>query len=183
MPIPAFMLSVVARQRAQLGADFLRQFPNHWLVWEPGPWRPTATREAANHRPTLPPGTAPPPRPTGEDAVCYPLPAEPGKLVSVGRSTSNDVVVNDLTVSRHQLTLESTDEGWRVVLLATRSQEPPGGLSAWSGRLNGVRMTHGDWYPLRSGDVLTVGEAALSYYRPEGFLERLARGGPTASLG
>ncbi len=176
MPIPAFMLSVVARQRAQLGAEFTRQFPNHWLVWEPGPWRPTATREAANQRPTLPPDAAPPPRPTGEDAVCYPLPTEPGRLVSVGRSTTNDVVVNDLTVSRHQLTLESVEEGWRVVLLATRSQEPPGGLGAWSGKLNGKTMTHGDWYVLRSGDAITVGQAGLTYFRPEEFVRRLGRG-------
>jgi hypothetical protein len=183
MPIPAFMLSVVARQRARLAERFFQEYPHDWLVWEPGPWRPTASRDAANRRPTLPPGADPAPRPTGEDAVCFPLPTEAGRLVSVGRSTSNDVVVNDLTVSRHQLTLEATDEGWRVVLLATRSQEPPGGLSAWCGRLNGVRMSHGDWYPLRNRDVLTVGEAALTYYRPEAFGERLTRGGAAGPPG
>lgn len=163
MPVAAYMMSVLQRQHAELGADFRRRYPDAWLVWEPGPWRPAITEEARDLHDTDPPGQTAAAPSVEDDPICYQLPpAEPGRQLSVGRASGNDVILNDASASRQQLVAEAWQGGWRVAV--TR------GLVV----LGGVPLELGTWAPLGNGDCLRIGELRLSYLESQGLVERLA---------
>lgn len=113
MGVPAYMLSILHRQHLLLKDEsFLARYPLDWLVWEPGPWRPARSQLESNLESTQLPGSEMPARPTGEDAICFQLKLAKGAdLLKVGRATTNDVVINDLTASREQFALRWHD-GW-----------------------------------------------------------------------
>jgi hypothetical protein len=146
MAAPAYMLSLLGRQRALLGAEFFTRYNSDWLIWEPGPWRPARTMASSNTESTHQPSSKAPARPEGEDALCFELKrVVGGAKLTVGRATENDIVINDLTVSREQLTLQYADKKWSVV----------------GGEV------------LKNGTVLTAGDVKLTFYDAEGFPARL----------
>lgn len=107
------MLSILHRQQLLLKDGFLTRYPLDWLVWEPGPWRPARSVLESNLESTQLPGSDQPARPTGEDAICFQLKLpKDGDLLSVGRSTTNDIVINDLTASREQFSLQWREGIW-----------------------------------------------------------------------
>ena len=113
MGVPAYMLSILHRQQLLLKDGFLTRYPLDWLVWEPGPWRPARSVLESNLESTQLPGSDQPSRPTGEDAICFQLKLpKNGDLLKVGRATSNDVVINDLTASREQFSLRWHHSAW-----------------------------------------------------------------------
>ncbi len=114
--IAPYALSILRRQSLLMGDDFLRRYPHDWLVWEAGPWRPASSRAGRDILTTLQPGKEGPARPEGEDCLCFPLQPFRGRI-SVGRATTNQIVLNDLTASREHLQFEHDGTAWRVSAL------------------------------------------------------------------
>lgn len=158
MSAPAFMLSLLNRQRQLLGAKFLERYPSNWLVWEPGPWRPARSELTSNTEATQLPTPLPSARPVGDDALCFELKRVASEL-TVGRGTENQIVLNDLTVSRVQLHLEFANGTWR---LRTKSVVTVDGQPVGS---EGVT--------LKNAARIGVGDVHMTFYEPDGFLLRL----------
>ncbi|MDP1825548.1 MAG: FHA domain-containing protein [Archangium sp.] len=168
MSAPAYMLSLLSRQRQLLGDRFKERYPSNWLVWEPGPWRPARSELTSNTEATQLPTPMPFARPVGDDALCFELKRVVSSLM-MGRGSENHIVVNDLTVSRAQLHLEFANEQWRV---RTNSAVTVDGQSVG---------THG--LPLKNASVIVIGDVRMTFYEPDGFLQRLQQpqGGKTAA--
>lgn len=157
--VPAFMLSLLGRQRQLLGARFSERYPSNWLVWEPGPWRPARSETTSNSEATQLPTSVPFARPAGDDALCFELKRAVCEL-TVGRGTENHIVVNDLTVSRGQLRLEFVNGSWRVLTthLVMVDGQPIGPQGAL----------------LKNASAIVIGAVRLTFYEAEGFLLRLS---------
>ncbi len=159
MGVPAYMLSVLNRQYLLLESGFVRRYPWDWLVWEPGPWKPARTELESNLASTLVPSSTTPAKPSALDAICFQLVPPPSGQLKLGRATSNDIVINDLTASREQLVLSYRDAAWSVPV--SRGQvvidecERPDGEVA-----------------LRSGMSLRLGDVRLSFLSAAAMLER-----------
>ncbi|MDP1825549.1 MAG: FHA domain-containing protein [Archangium sp.] len=164
MSASAFMLSLLGRQRQLLGASFFERYPSDWLVWEPGPWRPARSILTSNAEATQLPTHQEAPRPLGEDALCFELKQTAGSSVSVGRGTENQIVINDLTVSREQFLLEFVGTSWVV-----RSRGTP--LTV-DGNPVGPAGT-----PLHNASVIGAGDVRMTFYSPDGFPKRLEQEG------
>ena len=100
--------------------------------------------------------------PADDDALCFELKRVAGSSLSAGRGSENELVLNDLTISREQFVLQLTGKSWQVrarTSAVSVDGEPLGseGLS------------------LRSGAVISAGNARLTFYSPEGFPLRLAQ--------
>lgn len=156
---PAYMLSLLGRQWQLLGARFLERYLSDWLVWEPGPWRPggflTSSTEVTHQ-----PSATQPARPVGGDALCFELRPLAGASLIVGRSGENDIVVNDLTVSREQFVLQFAHPQWLVLPRA-----PPLSVDGQPVGPEGVALAN--------AAVITAGGARLTFYRSDRFGERL----------
>lgn len=72
------------------------------------------------------------------------------ELLRIGRLDSLEIVLDDTSVSRHHAEIRATERGWRVRDLGSTNGT----------RLNGVRLTNGQW-PLRIRDLLQFGEVAI----------------------
>lgn len=158
--VAAFMLSLLGRQHQLLGAQFFERYHSDWLVWEPGTSRPSRIL-TSNSDNTLNPGLAPH-TPSDDDALCFELKRAPGATLLVGRASENDLVLNDLTISREQFVLQLIGKAWLV-------QGKGSAVSVDGATVGGVGL------PLRSGAVITAGNARLTFYSPEGFPQRLAQ--------
>jgi hypothetical protein len=159
MAVAAYMLSLLSRQKLLVGDQFFQRYPSNWLVWEPGVWKPARSASTSNTEATQLPTSAPFTRPLGDDALCFEL-KRVASALSVGRATENQIVVNDLTVSRTQLHLEFASDKWRVradgqVTVDTRVVAAGGSV------------------PLVNGSVILIGDVRMSFYEPQGFAVRL----------
>jgi hypothetical protein len=145
MGAPAFMLSILHRQRLLLRDEFVTRYPSEWLVWEPGPWKPARSVLESNLESTQQPASLPPLRPAGDDVICFQL--QRGATLKVGRATSNDIVVNDLTASREQFQLRFEAGAWVLdapVGVVVNEHAVEGAVPLAPGAaivLGGVRMT------------------------------------------
>src|SRR6185503_14815356 len=94
--VPAYLLSVLKQELKTTGEKFGERYPYHWLVWEPGTWTAPATGDTvqigARHAIAM----------SGGDALSFALKPNQGRpdTLTMGRSQSNDIVINDATVSR-----------------------------------------------------------------------------------
>lgn len=159
--VPSFLLSLLARQQQLLGARFFERYPSDWLVWEPGLSRPSRILTSNSDSTLNPSGTAPQ-VPADEDPLCFELKREPGATLSVGRGTENDLVLNDLTVSREQFVLQWIDTAWQL-----RGRGAPVTVGGAAVSAAGSQLL--------DGAVITAGNAQLTFYSPEGFPQRLER--------
>jgi putative nucleotidyltransferase with HDIG domain len=75
---------------------------------------------------------------------------ESTELLRVGRLETLEVVLEDSSVSRHHAEVRATERGWRVRDLGSTNGT----------RLNGVRLSNGQW-PLRPRDLIQFGEVAV----------------------
>jgi hypothetical protein len=156
----ALMLSLLVEQYGRLGDQFLKQYDHPWLVWDASTWSaPSLDGETRLGR--LPSG----PTARGAHALCFGLTFnKDAAQITVGRSSQNDVVVNDGTVSRQHVVLTRNAFGtWQVRPL-------PGN----SGTRCGSRiLTEKDVSPLVDRQTLLIGSVELTFFEPKTFLERL----------
>ncbi len=156
---PSFLLSLLARQQQLLGGRFFERHPADWLVWEPGPSRPSRIL-SSNSDSTLNPSGSGPQVPADEDPLCFELKRTVRAVLTVGRGTENDLVLNDLTVSREQFVLQLIGTVWQL-----RARGTPVTID---GEVVGPAGA-----PLRNGAVIAAGGARLTFYESEGFPRRL----------
>lgn len=113
------LLSTLVRQFQVLGTGFGARYPHAWLLWEPGN-RVAAQAPEAIPATTVVPLAARPKTPGVGDPVCFPLAATVGgPPVRVGRAPTNDLVIDDLTVSREHFELWLDAEGWNIAVRDT----------------------------------------------------------------
>lgn len=156
----SYLLSWLARkyQEADLQA-FLRAEPHDWLVWEAGPWRPPARgRATVQARPGMPGLNS------GESLAISVDPQAGTRSVTVGRSTENDVVIDDATLSRTHMRLERGEDGrWTALDLGSSNGTAVDGVPA-----------RGQPIPLRNGSVIEAGTVRLTFHDGGGFFLRLS---------
>lgn len=161
-PVSAFMLSLLAVRRVLLKEQFESKFPGAWLVWEPGVWQPPKAAGVAAATLISGPAGAPG-RPATGDALCFQLPSD--RPLRLGRVDGVEIVINDATVSRAQLTLMPPAGGspWSVIAVAGAGPVSIGGKAVPADAPQ----------PLRSGERLQVGNVDLTFYNARGFALRL----------
>jgi serine phosphatase RsbU (regulator of sigma subunit)/pSer/pThr/pTyr-binding forkhead associated (FHA) protein len=76
------------------------------------------------------------------------------EILSIGRSSSNDLVFNHLSLSRHHARLSKKEDKWYVEDSGSRNGT----------FLNGVRIRQTT--PLKSGDMVQLGEITLRFLEP-----------------
>lgn len=156
----SILMSLLVRQHLALKAAFNRRYPHGWLVWEAGAWNVTETGDQNIAATQLPTAELRDCLPTG-DVLCFELAPRDG--LTVGRSSSNDVVLNDATVSREHLVLRHNGSGWSVEVTSQNNAT-----------LNGQTLAQGAATPLENGDRISVGDVNLSFYEPAGFEKRIS---------
>lgn len=165
--VPAFMLSLLQRQRLMLTDKFTVRYPSCWLVWEPGSWKPPHSTAEADSGKTQLPAPAHDLRPRGSDALCFQLylaRGAPQGTLTLGRATEGDIVVNDMTVSREHLKLHLEKGAWAAEAVAA---------PAASSKVGSKVLTAGQRHPLVSGATVTVGGVTLTFYDAGAMLKRL----------
>jgi hypothetical protein len=157
--VRSYLLSWLAKKYEAADRDaFVRAEPHDWLVWEAGPWRPPARgRDTIQARPGMPGLNS------GESLAISIEPAAGAQSVTVGRSTENDVVIDDATLSRVHMRLERGEGGrWSAVDLGSSNGTTVDGV-----------LARGQAVPLKSGSVLEAGAVRLTFYDGGGFYLRL----------
>ncbi|MDX2008866.1 MAG: FHA domain-containing protein [Myxococcaceae bacterium] len=147
--IAPLSLSVLYRQRMLLGAGFLEKYPHPWLIWESGPGRPSEG-PAPDVLETRTPRQAGPARTPSHEPIAFPLAG--ARPLRVGRATSNDLVVDDVTVSRELGRLRCEGDKWFFDRVS-----PPVTIPLSSG----LALSHGEvWFTfLSAADLLARLEA------------------------
>ncbi len=146
----ANFFSTLTRQYLLLQDGFAARYPHDWLVWEAGEWSPpedpagTAKTRLPNRLPT---------RPKRGDAMCFELLAQPGQQVHVGRAPENDLVLDDATVSPHQLVIDRVTS-YRWIAASVPGSTPTHVLGA---------PLPDNALPLTSGLMLRIGDLVLSF--------------------
>lgn len=161
MGVPVYMLSVLHRQVLLLEGGFTRRYPWDWLVWEPGPWRPARSELESNLASTLVPREGETRAPSAHDPICFQLSPPPSGQLRVGRATNNDLVINDLTASREQLTLTYQSARWTVETGADV-------------RIDGAEPVDGP-VSLVSNQTLVVGDVRLTFLSAQDLAQRAKR--------
>jgi hypothetical protein len=155
------LFSVLTRQHLLLRDGFAARYPHAWLVWEAGLWTPPVD-EGGKAQTQLPDHG--PQGPRRGDALCFELIAEPGERMGVGRAPENEVVLNDATVSRHQLVLERAGPD-RWTAAAVPESSPTQVLGAALPQ-QGVRLS--------PGLMLHLGDVSLSFHTCDSFCALVA---------
>jgi putative nucleotidyltransferase with HDIG domain len=76
---------------------------------------------------------------------------EAGDVLRIGRIGPAEVILDDLSISRNHAEIRYTERGWRLRDLGSTNGT----------RLNGVRLSNGQW-PLRTRDIIQIGEIAVT---------------------
>jgi hypothetical protein len=160
--VKSYLLSWLKKTHAgQRLEDFEREMAGPWLVWEAGPWRPPSARKD-----TLLAGPSTRLLPSGESLAILLVAKDGGGEVKLGRDATNDLVVDDATLSR-------------VHLVFARDA-----LARWNvrdaGSRNGTKM---DGAPIGEapmavapGAVIEAGAVRLTFYDAAGLYLRLKGG-------
>ncbi len=140
------------------------------LIWEAprrtigdsGRWRLTAPGSEASH-------------PAPGEALVFAVARRPGaghafpQGVTIGRAATSDLVLDDTSVSRLHAVLQLDEAGAQWVLSDAGSRNGT--------RLNGLKLEARMRGLLRDGAELTLGDACLRFFTPQGlltYLEQLA---------
>jgi pSer/pThr/pTyr-binding forkhead associated (FHA) protein len=159
--VKSWLLSTLRAQYAAKGADaFVQAAPRHWLLWEPGAWRPPQKQTMAISIDSLRASSQ-----AGAEALVIAL--EPaGRPLVLGRAPDCDVVINDGTLSARHVALHGEPGGWQVEDLGSTN----------GSRVNEVTLKPGQRLALPPGARLDVGQVALTFYASEGLWPRLSKG-------
>ena len=165
--VPSYLLSLLKVQAVAMGDKFGERYPYHWLIWEPGTWTaPDSAHDTVHVDPRHTPAGG-----VGRgDALSFALKPSMGRpdLLTVGRNHTNDIVINDATVSRQHATLKAQPSGlWAIELVA--------GVKALSRLGEQDLPAAGVPTKLLRGSQLRLGDARLTYYDPAGLIQRLTR--------
>ncbi|MEW5740533.1 MAG: FHA domain-containing protein [Myxococcota bacterium] len=173
MPVPrapAYLLSLLSRQWLLTGEKFATRYPHQWLVWEPGEWTGPAKGEDVSMATTRLPSHRPPDRPPMGDALCFELKPVEGLSLKLGRADTNDIILNDMTVSREHLRLTFTQGRWYA------TPGPEAKLTSVAGQTLGP----GGRESLRNGDSLKLGGITLTFLESATFMARVKANAPKA---
>ncbi len=165
MAVSTYLLTFLARESVKLAPAFPAKYPCSWLIWEPGKWRPATTTRQSNQATTItdPSVFGRASRPVGTDAFCFHLDEKPGVELTLGRASTSDILVNDLTLSRTHLLLRG-GATWEASVAPTCPHPTTFGDQA---------APAGAWTPLTSGLSIGAGAVRLTYYDVAGMLARL----------
>jgi len=162
--VPSYLLSLLKVQAVAMGDKFGERYPYHWLIWEPGTWTAPASAHDTVH---VDPRHAPAGGVGRGDALSFALKPSLGRpdLLTIGRNHTNDIVINDATVSRQHAVLRAQPGGsWAI--------EIGKGVKALT-RLAEVDLRPADPLQLKSGAQLRLGDVRLTYYDLPGLMKRL----------
>ena len=161
--VPSYLLSLLKVQAVAMGDKFGERYPYHWLIWEPGTWTAPASAHDTVH---VDPRHTPAGGVGRGDALSFALKPALGKpdVLTIGRSHTNDIVINDATVSRQHALLRALPTGWVIELGK--------GVKSLT-RLSEMDLRAGDPIQLKSGGQLRLGDVRLTYYDGPGLLKRL----------
>jgi hypothetical protein len=165
MAISGVPLSMLARQALVLGSGLAARYPQPFLVWEPG------SRVEAAPTPipviTVVPLEANRPKgPLEGDPLCFPLALQPpATRLQVGRSLDNDLILDDLTISRVHFFL-STRGGGEWVLWV----HPDAHASTLVRRMS---VQAGEEISLVDRCTISAGGIHLTFYAPGRLIPRI----------
>lgn len=160
----SYLLSFLRKKYASRTLeDFLHEMPPHWLVWEPGHWRPAWQVGETMLAPEAELASR-----AGEAlAMALTAPRSGQAHLVLGRDDENDLVVQDATVSRVHLFLTPRPGGWAV---------RDGGSSNGSW-VDDWRLDPGDSIELANGVKLRAGAVQLTFYEAAGLFARVQQKG------
>jgi hypothetical protein len=164
--VRAYLMSYTLQQYFLRSSAFSSKFPHAWLVWEPGHWTsPPYDESTVVPKPGRDAQVDVAAAMASGNALCFELkPPLPPRPIKVGRAPSNDLVINDGTVSREHLGLRFDEAGakWIASLLP----------QAKATTLRGMAFPPGE-ATLRDGDLVKLGDIQLTFHDPPGFVKRL----------
>ncbi len=158
----SYLLSFLQQKYSKRGVeDFAREMPRHWLVWEPGQWRPPR----AERQTLLAPEEALGEKGNGEALVmALPEPKQGQDHLEVGREDKNEIVIHDATVSRvHFLLSHGGSGGWTL-----RDGGSSNGTWVEGARIEGDRSA-----TLSSGSSIRAGSVQLTFYEAHDLFKRV----------
>lgn len=157
----SYLLSWLKKTYAGRNLDqFQRDMPGPWVVWEAGPWRPPSAR-----RDTLVAGPSARLLASGESLAIELASKNGGPSVTLGRDATNDLVVDDATLSRTHLVFEKSAARWTVHDAGSRNGTKVDGAPAGEGPIAIV-----------PGTTIEAGAVRLTFYDGAGLYLRLRAG-------
>lgn len=159
----SYLLSWLKKAHAGQRLDeFERVMRGPWLVWEAGPWRPPSAR-----RDTLVSGPTTRLLASGESLAIHLASKDGGAEVTLGRDATNDVVVDDATLSRvHLVFRRDALDRWTVHDAGSRNGTKVDGVPAGAAPV-----------PVGPGAAIEAGAVRLTFYDGAGLFMRLRAGG------
>ncbi len=85
--------------------------------------------------------------------------------VTIGRTSNNDIVLDDNSVSRFHAWLELRNDDWVLVDAGSRNGTV----------VNGRKLASKEAAPLTNGTAVRIGSLPLTYYTAQGFVDLLQR--------
>lgn len=154
----SYLLSAMVFKHSGSTIDaFHRQFPNDWLLWEPGGWRAPANSTVQVQV------MSPTPVPADGEALVFPMIATEGQM-TLGRGPGVDIVINDGTLSQKHLLFMTDAAGfWTVRDAGSRN-------GSW---LNGMKLVTGQPVELENKGRIKAASVMLTYYTPAGLVQRM----------
>ena len=141
-------------------AAFSRAHPHPWLLREPTAWHPT--HPDGPHTLLMPPSVAAPLEGSALAIALEPVVRETGQI-TLGRSPTCDLQIEEGTVSQVHLIFRSSEAGWTV--------EDPGSTNgSW---LDGVRLDKAVRKSLTEGARLQAAQVLFTFASSSGLWRRL----------
>jgi hypothetical protein len=147
---------------------FARSGGNHWLLWEPGGWSPPPKAHNRTIMFTGDPAAAGAPgaaSPAAEALALVLAHRAPEDQVTLGRSASCELTINDGTLSQtHLIFMHDAGGRWTV-------RDAGSTNGSW---VDGQKLAPGQPVPLANGTRIQAAQVHLTHYDPEGLWARIA---------